>query len=208
MVRAIQIGVHQIIHVILQQDFIQQSQFVIVALVLEPHREISVGIIRAHPVNLDTRLMPKTIKPWLFPFGDTTRDTTRSVAITCDGVHGRVAATTSGTVCPSSPPPPPASTYTLTVNSTGASGVAITGNPATYGGSTNYTKSNIPQNTSITLTAPATVSGANFTSWTGCASTNAVARTCTVTMDMNRTVEVSIPPTTYHYSPSQFEQNV
>ncbi len=85
-------------------------------------------------------------------------------------------------------------TRNLTVNSIGATGVSITGNPSTYGGTTNYTKSSIPNNTSITLTAPATSGGANFSSWSGCNSTNASARTCTITMSANKTVTVNYGP--------------
>jgi hypothetical protein len=77
-------------------------------------------------------------------------------------------------------------TYSLTVNSSGAAVVAITANNATYNGTTNYTHSGIISGTSITLTAPATASGNNFTSWTGCAS--ASGNNCTVSMTANRTV--------------------
>jgi hypothetical protein len=77
-------------------------------------------------------------------------------------------------------------TYSLTVNSSGAAVVAITANNATYNGTTNYTHSGIISGTSITLTAPATASGNNFTSWTGCAS--ASGNNCTVSMNANLTV--------------------
>ncbi|MBU1046031.1 hypothetical protein KJ616_02840, partial [Patescibacteria group bacterium] len=49
----------------------------------------------------------------------------------------------------------PPTTYTLTVNSSGTTGISITGNPSTYSGTTNYTKSSIVSGTSLTLTAPA-----------------------------------------------------
>ncbi len=77
---------------------------------------------------------------------------------------------------------------TFTVNSSGASSVLITSTPSTYGGTTNYTKTNIPNGTQITLTAPATSGGASFSSWTGCDSTNAANRTCAVTLDGDKTV--------------------
>ena len=77
------------------------------------------------------------------------------------------------------------STYTLTVNSSGASGVAIAGNPAPYGGTTNYTINNITSGTGITLTAPATSGGQNFSNWTGdCTGGNP----CALTMNSNKTV--------------------
>ncbi|PTN31580.1 DUF1566 domain-containing protein [Desulfonatronum sp. SC1] len=78
--------------------------------------------------------------------------------------------------------------HTLIVNSIGASSVPITGNPSSYGGTTNYNKSNIPNSTQIALTAPTTSGNANFTSWTGCNTTNAANRTCTVIMNANKTV--------------------
>jgi len=80
--------------------------------------------------------------------------------------------------------------YTLTVNSTTpASGVAITASPADNtsktSGSTGFTLS-YNAGTAVTLTAPATSSGNNFSSWTGCTSTNGA--TCTVTLNSNTTV--------------------
>ena len=78
-------------------------------------------------------------------------------------------------------------TYTLTVNSLGAGGVSITSAASpTYAGVTNYTRSAIPSGTGITLTAPASAGGANFSAWTGCASTS--NRDCTVSMTQNRAV--------------------
>ena len=86
--------------------------------------------------------------------------------------------------------PPPPTTHVLTVNSTApASGVAITASPADLNsktsGSTGFTLS-YDAGTSVTLTAPATSSGNNFSSWTGCTSTNGA--TCTVTLNSNTTV--------------------
>ncbi len=80
-------------------------------------------------------------------------------------------------------------TRILTVNSIGATGVRITATPSNYAGTTNYDVRNIPNNTSITLTAPATSGGANFSSWTGCNSTS--GRNCTVNMSSNKTVRVN-----------------
>jgi len=57
--------------------------------------------------------------------------------------------------------------YTLTVNSSGASGVSIGSSPAEYSGITNYSISEIEADTSITLTAPASSGSGNFSSWTG-----------------------------------------
>ncbi|MGH9920283.1 MAG: hypothetical protein ACRD6W_15625, partial [Nitrososphaerales archaeon] len=80
--------------------------------------------------------------------------------------------------------------YTLTVASTNpASGVAITASPAD---NNSLTGGNSPlslsynSGTSVTLTAPATAGGNNFSSWTGCSSTS--GDTCTVTVSVNATV--------------------
>lgn len=76
--------------------------------------------------------------------------------------------------------------YTLTVNSSGPAGVAISASPASYSGSTNYSVTGIATGTSITFTAPVISGGASFSSWSGCdssASTN-----CTVTMNSSRTL--------------------
>jgi hypothetical protein len=78
----------------------------------------------------------------------------------------------------------------LTVNSTGENRVPITANPSTYGGTTNYAKTNIPNDTQITLIAPTTIGEAMFNSWSGCDSTNQLTRTCTVTMNGNKNVTV------------------
>lgn len=86
-----------------------------------------------------------------------------------------------------------APTYTLNVNSSGASGVSISATPSTYAGTTNYSRSGIAGGTSITLTAPASSGGANFSSWSGCDSTS--NRNCTVSMTQNRTVTVNYSPT-------------
>ncbi len=98
--------------------------------------------------------------------------------------------------------PPPPTTYTLTVNSTDpASGVAITVSPADANGAGNGTTSfmhTYDAGTSVTLTAPTTSGGNNFTSWTGCTSASTV--TCTVAMSASATVTANYatpPPTTY-----------
>ncbi|MFH2124017.1 MAG: C39 family peptidase [Pseudomonadota bacterium] len=75
---------------------------------------------------------------------------------------------------------------TLTINSLGAAGVGITGNPATYSGITNYSKPGITSGTTIILTAPATANNLPFTGWHGCNST--VDKDCTVTMTTDKIV--------------------
>jgi len=85
-------------------------------------------------------------------------------------------------------------TYTLTANSAGATGVAITSSPTTYSGTTNYSKTGIPSGTSLTLTAPLTSGGANFSSWTGCNSTSGTS--CSVTMTGAKTVTANYTTTT------------
>jgi len=75
--------------------------------------------------------------------------------------------------------------YTLTVNSSGASGVAITSSTG-HGGTTNYSRTGLTSGTAVSLTAPATSGGMNFSSWTGCDSVS--GNTCNVTMNADRTV--------------------
>ena len=81
-----------------------------------------------------------------------------------------------------SPDPP----FTLTVNSAGASNVAISAFPTDYAGTTNYSKTGIAEGTTITLTAPVTSGIAMFSSWGGCNSVSGV--TCTVNMSAPKTV--------------------
>lgn len=81
---------------------------------------------------------------------------------------------------------PAVSTYTLTVNSTAAINVEIASDPSTYGGTTNYTKTGIPEGTTITLNAPMMSGGLDFGSWSGCDSSTGMA--CTVTMNTAKTV--------------------
>ncbi|MGA2654307.1 MAG: hypothetical protein ABSF28_27620, partial [Terracidiphilus sp.] len=97
---------------------------------------------------------------------------------------------------------PPPTTYTLTVDSTNpGSGATITVSPADVNsaanGTTSFTRT-YDSGASVTLTAPATAGGNNFTSWTGCTSASTV--TCTVAMSANTTVTANYaapPPTTY-----------
>jgi subtilisin family serine protease len=76
--------------------------------------------------------------------------------------------------------------YTLTVNSAGASSVAISASPTTYAGTTNYSKTGIAEGTTITLTAPVTSGSAAFSSWRCCDSASGI--TCTMNMNTSKTV--------------------
>ena len=89
------------------------------------------------------------------------------------------------------------STYTLSVNSSGVSGVAITSSTG-HGGTTNYTKTGLAPNTSVTLTAPATSGGASFGGWSGCNSTSGTSGvTCTVSMTANKPVTAAYAAPSY-----------
>jgi hypothetical protein len=88
-------------------------------------------------------------------------------------------------------------TYTLNVNSSGAASVAITSNPSTYAGTTNYSRTGIASGTGITLTAPATVGSANFSSWSGCDSNSGVTCNLSMTIDKTVTANYATTPTTY-----------
>jgi hypothetical protein len=77
-------------------------------------------------------------------------------------------------------------TYTLTVNSTGASNVAISAAPTSYGGTTPYSKTGIAAGSSLTLTAPATASGTLFLGWLGC--TTPSGTFCSLTLNAATTV--------------------
>ena len=91
----------------------------------------------------------------------------------------------------------PPSTFTLTVNSIGASGVSIVGSSAIYGGITNYSRTGILSGTSLSLTALPPVGGNTFSGWSGC--NNFSGTTCNVTMDATKLVTVNYvatpPPT-------------
>jgi hypothetical protein len=98
--------------------------------------------------------------------------------------------------------PPPPTTYTLAVNSLNpATGVAIAVSPADANGASSGTTSftrTYDSGASVTLTAPATAGGNNFSSWSGCASTN--GGSCTVVMNGNAAVTANytaVAPTTY-----------
>ncbi len=84
--------------------------------------------------------------------------------------------------------------YALNVNSVGASSVAINSSPSTYAGTTNYSRTGIASGTGITLTAPATVGSANFSSWSGCDSNSGV--TCNLSMTGDKTVTANYTTTT------------
>src|SRR5579871_889416 len=86
--------------------------------------------------------------------------------------------------------PTPAQAYTLTVNSTHpASGVPVSISPpdmsSTSQGTTGFTL-RYTAGASVTLTAPATGGGNNFSAWTGCGSANGA--TCVVTLNSDTTV--------------------
>lgn len=85
-----------------------------------------------------------------------------------------------------------APSYNLNVNSSGASSIAITGNPGLYSGTTNYSESGIAPDTNITLTAPSTSGSTIFNNWSGCDST--VSTDCTVSMTANKTVTATYTP--------------
>lgn len=80
--------------------------------------------------------------------------------------------------------------HTLMISSTNPNtGVAISANPGDNGGQSNgTTQFTLTYNSGIavTLTAPSTAAGNNFSNWTGC--DNASTTTCSVMMNGNRTV--------------------
>lgn len=82
--------------------------------------------------------------------------------------------------------------YTLNVNSSGASSIAITGNPVIYSGTTNYSESAISPDTDIILTAPSSTGSATFINWSGCNFTTSTD--CTVSMTTNKTVTANYTP--------------
>jgi hypothetical protein len=96
--------------------------------------------------------------------------------------------------------PPPPTVYVLTVASVNpVSGVAIIVSPADNNGAANGTTSftrSYNSGSSVTLTAPGTSGGNNFSSWTGCATASTV--TCNVTMNASETVTANytVPPIT------------
>jgi hypothetical protein len=78
---------------------------------------------------------------------------------------------------------------TLTVQSTGATRVTITGSPATYSGVTPYSLPGISSGTLLSLTAPASSGGIAFSGWSGCTAVN--GNICTVAMTTSKTVTAS-----------------
>jgi len=113
----------------------------------------------------------------------------RRGAAACIGIGLSLLMTACGGGGGSTTPPPP-TTYTLTVNSTNpASGVTIGySNPLTglvIQGTTSFSVTE-SAGTTLMLTAPATVGGDTFASWSGC--TTAATVICTATLNGNMTV--------------------
>ncbi len=140
---------------------------------------VKTGIANGAAITLTAPALAGTANFSAWTGCDSTNVTARTCTVTMNANKTVSAAYTA------------AVTRTLTVNSTGTAGVAVTGSVATYSGTTNYVRSAIPNGTSITLTAPATSGTFNFSAWTGCDSTNATARTCTVAMSADKTVSVA-----------------
>jgi Glycoside hydrolase family 44 len=102
-----------------------------------------------------------------------------------DNCSVTISANTTVTANYTAPTP-----YTLTVNSASpSSGVAITVTPAdnnaASNGTTSFTRT-YNSGTAVTLTAPTTAGGNNFSAWTGCTTISTV--TCNVTISANTTV--------------------
>ncbi len=87
-------------------------------------------------------------------------------------------------------------TYTLTVTSNGAAGVAIT-SATGHGGTTHYSRNDLTDGVSVELTAPA-VPGHTFTGWSG--AVTSVGATITLTMNGNLAVAANYAPATYTLS--------
>jgi hypothetical protein len=83
------------------------------------------------------------------------------------------------------------STYNLTVDSAGpSSGITITATPADNNGLTRgETPYTLTYNagTQVTLSAPQSITGGSFVSWSGCTPVNGTPSNCTVTMNANAT---------------------
>ena len=96
---------------------------------------------------------------------------------------------------------PPMKQYTLTVASANpASGVAITAVPADKNGASEGTTSfalTYAAGASVTLTAPATAGGNNFSSWSGCAAASGTTCTVIVNAATTATAEYTSPHTYY-----------
>jgi hypothetical protein len=123
-----------------------------------------------------------------------------AVVLMATGLSVALTACSSGGGGGNTTPPPP-TTYVLTVNSASpASGVAITVAPADNNslanGTTSFTRT-YNSGAAVTLTAPPTAGGNNFSAWTGCTTTSTV--TCNVTLGASTTVTATYaaPPTPY-----------
>lgn len=85
-------------------------------------------------------------------------------------------------------------TYTLSVNSSGVSGVSISSSTG-HGGTTNYSKSGINSGTFVNLEAPLASGGKNFSDWSGCTSSSGPSgSTCNVTLTTNSTLTANYIP--------------
>jgi hypothetical protein len=107
---------------------------------------------------------------------------TTTSTVTCNVT---INANTTVTASYAAPTP-----YTLTVDSASpSSGVAVTVTPAdnnaASNGTTSFTRT-YNSGTAVTLTAPTTAAGNNFSAWTGCTTASTV--TCNVTIGANTTV--------------------
>ncbi|MCX7047800.1 MAG: hypothetical protein NTX50_20235 [Candidatus Sumerlaeota bacterium] len=93
-------------------------------------------------------------------------------------------------------------TYTLTVNSTGASGVGI-GSTTSHGGTTNYTKTGLASGASVNLSAPSTdPTDYTFARWRlDAVDQTAGQKTLNFTMTGNRTAEAVYTPAEDNYYP-------
>ena len=110
--------------------------------------------------------------PWVIP---TTINSSR-VKIRISAYQGNTLMARDGSKENISITPP--TNYTLTVNSSGASGVVISSTTG-HGSTTNYTRT-VASGTTVRLTAPATVGTMAFTGWTGAVTSS------------NRTIEFSV----------------
>ena len=120
---------------------------------------------------------------------DGTANTSRTIDVTMNRSHTAVAVYGTPTV----------KTYALTVQSTGASRVAVTVSPADQNagsdGTTNFTRT-YTANNSVTLTAPSKSGERYFAKWT-VAGADSLSRTVTATMNKNITAVAhyaNIPP--------------
>ncbi len=98
----------------------------------------------------------------------------------------RTAVAQAAAANPACIPSTQSPTYTLTVTSTGASGVAITASPLGYAGTSNYSQTGIAAGSTLTLTAPGIVGTTVFSGWAGC--DQAEDSTCSLTMTSSKTV--------------------